>query len=184
MSQIERWRFLSRELDPKELLELIFYETDYAYYLAQSKFGESYLSELDRLLDCLTAPELIGQIGIRSALSTLQHCEENLGAPSDTALLPRAVRVLTRHRSKGLEWDYVILGQLDTAWKLLDQRPIIYYTEAEGLTSATIEDQGMAVMNNPLHQATLLAEERRARAESWRLLYVAMTRAIHGHNLL
>lgn len=181
---IERWRFLSHELDPKELLELIFYETDYAYYLAQSKFGESYLSELDRLLDCLSAPERFSQTGIRTALSTLQHCEENQRAPSDTALLPRAVRVLTRHRSKGLEWDYVILGQLDAAWKLLDQRPIIYYTEAEGLTSATIEEQGMAVMNNPLHQATLLAEERRARAESWRLLYVAMTRAIHGLYLL
>ena len=184
IARVDRWRFLARELDPKELLELIFFETDYAYYLANSQYAESYLSELDRLLDMMATPDMSGKTGIRSALAKLGQRGEKEDTSRDAALLPRAVRVLTRHRSKGLEWDYVILGRLDSRWKLLDKKPIVYFTEAEGLTSATIAEDGVTVTNNPIHQATLLAEERRARAESWRLLYVAMTRAIHGLYLL
>ena len=186
INRIERWRFLAQELSFRGLLDLIFFETDYPEYIAQATFGESYTAELDKLLDFAAEPDTDTLPGIRGALRKMKEMmkADTARAKPKTALLPGAVRVLTRHSSKGLEWDYVILGRLDLNWRTRKTKPVILLSEHEGLSCATIAGDGMTVVNNPLHEAALIAEANRDRAEAWRLLYVAMTRAIHGLYLL
>lgn len=186
IDRIERWRFLAQELSFRDLLDLVLFETDYPEYIAQATFGESYTEELNKLLDFATEPDPDSVPGIRGALRKMKEMmkADTVKTKSKTALLPGAVRVLTRHSSKGLEWDYVILGRLDLSWKTRKTKPVILLSEHEGLSCATIAGDGMTVVNNPLHEAALIAEANRDRAESWRLLYVAMTRAVHGLYLL
>lgn len=186
VDRMERWRFLAQELSFRDLLDLVIFETNYENYIAHSTFGESYLADLDMLLDATALPDPDPQPGIRGALRKMRRMIEGAAkeGASDTGFLPGAVRVLTRHSSKGLEWDYVILGRLDLNWQGRESRPLILLSEQEGLSSGTITDHGMTVINNPLHQAALIKEASRDRAEAWRLLYVAMTRAIHGLYLL
>ncbi len=72
-----------------------------------------------------------------------------------------AVRLLTAHRSKGLEWDLVVVaGVQDGGWPDLRRRGSLLAADALGRDGAVA----------PPTRAALLADERR-------LLYVALTRA-------
>lgn len=183
--RMENWRFLSQELSVRDLLNHIISETDYTAYLARSPYGGDYLASLDYLLD-LFAAENRERPGVRGALDRLQKLMEESAfeGTEGSVLLPGAVRILTRHRSKGLEWDYVILGRLDSAWERAGSRNVVVFSDKEGLSSPSISRDGMTLINNPPFQAMLQAERDRDRAEAWRRLYVAMTRAIHGLYLI
>ena len=185
LERIRHWQFLGQELSFRDLLHQLVYDSGYASYLAASAFGSSYTAELDRLLTWSGEPDPLGRAGVRNALRQMNRMLDDRAAKTkaDPALLPGAVRVLTRHSSKGLEWDYLILGRLDSSWRAREDRPVLL-SEQEGLSSASLAEGGMRMVNNPLHEAALLAESRRQRAEAWRVLYVAMTRAIHGLYLL
>ncbi len=76
----------------------------------------------------------------------------------------RGVRLLTAHRSKGLEWDVVaVCGVQDGAWPDLRQRHSL-------LAAEELDAPSRGGLRPPLTRQDLLADERR-------LLYVALTRA-------
>ncbi len=80
---------------------------------------------------------------------------------SDTGTRREAVRLLTAHRSKGLEWDVVVVaGVQEGVWPDLRRRSTLL--EAERLDATGVRE--------PADRADLLADERR-------LFYVALTRA-------
>lgn len=102
-----------------------------------------------------------GSAGIRDFLDSLAAQELPTEAVAERAARTDAVRILTAHRAKGLEWDEVwIAGVHDGVWPDLRQRGSVLEPERlvpEGLTE-------------PPNIAELMDEERR-------LLYVACTRA-------
>ncbi|MFG3050496.1 ATP-dependent helicase [Kitasatospora sp. NPDC048239] len=124
----------------------------------------------DRDLDALcalfeTAARAEEQVtGHRSALDLLAELEaQDIAADTLTvrAVRPEAVRLMTAHRSKGLEWRVVVVaGVQDGLWPDLRRRGSL-------LEADRIGRDGLA---EPLSPAALLGEERR-------LFYVAATRA-------
>ncbi len=177
--RMKRWRMLATELDARELLDTVFLESDYPTYIARGMLGSSHYRELEQLIGLFESSDRPNSFGVRSMLSQLRKAlgkpiQDDLGSGG---LVDGAVHVLTRHSSKGLQWDYVLLGGLDR--RAIGNRydALISFSEQNGLSSYTIDDSGLTVYNNALNQTFLLSEEKRFRAESWRLLYVAMTRA-------
>ena len=80
---------------------------------------------------------------------------------ADTGVRGEAVRLLTAHRSKGLEWDVVVVsGVQEGVWPDLRRRSTL-------LDSERLDVDGL---REPADRASLLADERR-------LFYVALTRA-------
>ncbi|MGW2249091.1 ATP-dependent helicase [Kitasatospora sp. NPDC001660] len=124
----------------------------------------------DRDLDALcalfeTAARAEEQVtGHRSALDLLAELEaQDIAADTLTVrtVRPEAVRLMTAHRSKGLEWRLVVVaGVQDGLWPDLRRRGSL-------LEADRIGRDGLA---EPLSPAALLGEERR-------LFYVAATRA-------
>ncbi|MFJ5120268.1 ATP-dependent helicase [Kitasatospora sp. NPDC088548] len=124
----------------------------------------------DRDLDALcalfeTAARAEEQVtGHRGALDLLAELEaQDIAADTLTvrAVRPEAVRLMTAHRSKGLEWRLVVVaGVQDGLWPDLRRRGSL-------LEADRIGRDGLA---EPLSPAALLGEERR-------LFYVAATRA-------
>ncbi|MER6362140.1 ATP-dependent DNA helicase [Kitasatospora sp. NPDC001527] len=102
--------------------------------------------------------------GHRGALDLLAELEaQDIAADTLTvrAVRPEAVRLMTAHRAKGLEWRLVVVaGVQDGLWPDLRRRGSL-------LEADRIGRDGLA---EPLTPAALLAEERR-------LFYVAATRA-------
>ncbi|RKT06777.1 UvrD-like helicase family protein [Streptomyces sp. 3211.6] len=104
--------------------------------------------------------------GGRGALNFLEQLEaEDIAADTLTGKTVRsdAVRLMTAHRSKGLEWGLVVVaGVQEGLWPDLRRRGSL-------LEADRIGRDGLA---EPLTPGALLAEERR-------LFYVAATRARH-----
>ncbi|MGC4995370.1 ATP-dependent helicase [Streptomyces sp. DT195] len=123
----------------------------------------------DRDLDAVcalfaTAARAEERTGGRGALNFLEEIgAEDIAADTLTrrAVRPDAVRLMTAHRSKGLEWRLVVVaGVQEGLWPDLRRRGSL-------LEADRIGRDGLA---EPLTPGALLAEERR-------LFYVAATRA-------
>ncbi len=123
----------------------------------------------DRDLDAVcalfaTAARAEERTGGRGALNFLEEIEaQDIAADTLTrrAVRPDAVRLMTAHRSKGLEWRLVVVaGVQEGLWPDLRRRGSL-------LEADRIGRDGLA---EPLTPGALLAEERR-------LFYVAATRA-------
>jgi ATP-dependent exoDNAse (exonuclease V) beta subunit len=123
----------------------------------------------DRDLDAVcalfaTAARAEERIGGRGALNFLEETDaQDIAADTLTrrAVRPDAVRLMTAHRSKGLEWRLVVVaGVQEGLWPDLRRRGSL-------LEADRIGRDGLA---EPLSPGALLAEERR-------LFYVAATRA-------
>ncbi|MEF9913186.1 ATP-dependent DNA helicase [Streptomyces sp. P5-A9] len=123
----------------------------------------------DRDLDAVcalfdTAARAEERTGGRGALNFLEEVEaQDIAADtlSRRAVRPDAVRLMTAHRSKGLEWRLVVVaGVQEGLWPDLRRRGSL-------LEADRIGRDGLA---EPLTPGALLAEERR-------LFYVAATRA-------
>ncbi|MDQ1712021.1 MAG: hypothetical protein QOE45_1471 [Frankiaceae bacterium] len=99
--------------------------------------------------------------GVTALLDELAAQEIPAAPTEERAASEQAVRLLTAHRSKGLEWDVVVVsGVQDGVWPDLRRRG--------SLLDADLVDA--VDPRPPATPAQLLAEERR-------LLYVALTRA-------
>ncbi len=107
------------------------------------------------------AEEQRGHTSVTSFLETLVAQEIPGDTLADTGVRGEAVRLLTAHRSKGLEWRLVVVAHVqERAWPDLRRRGSLLQADRigpEGLLPA-------------LTTAAMLAEERR-------LFYVAATRA-------
>ncbi|OEJ29397.1 DNA helicase UvrD [Streptomyces agglomeratus] len=123
----------------------------------------------DRDLDAVcalfdTAARAEERSGGRGALNFLEELDaQDIAADtlSKRAVRPDAVRLMTAHRSKGLEWSLVVVaGVQEGLWPDLRRRGSL-------LEADRIGRDGLA---EPLTPGALLAEERR-------LFYVAATRA-------
>lgn len=102
-----------------------------------------------------------GVSGVTALLDELEAQQIPGDTLADTGIRGDEVRLLTAHRSKGLEWDVVVVaGVQEGAWPDLRRRSSLL--EADRLDAEGVRD--------PADRSQLLADERR-------LFYVALTRA-------
>jgi superfamily I DNA/RNA helicase/RecB family exonuclease len=136
---------------------------------AESQRGGSGARQADRDLDAVLAlfgaaarlEEREPHAGVATLLAELEAQEIPATAHEERPGAADAVRLLTAHRAKGLEWDYVVVaGVQDGVWPDLRRRG--------SLLDADRLDLGAP--RPPASPAQLLVEERR-------LFYVALTRA-------
>jgi ATP-dependent exoDNAse (exonuclease V) beta subunit len=107
------------------------------------------------------AEERTGGRGARNFLDELAAHDIAADTIAARAVRPDAVRLMTAHRAKGLEWSLVVVaGVQEGLWPDLRRRGSL-------LEADRIGREGLA---EPMSPAALLAEERR-------LFYVAATRA-------
>ncbi len=107
------------------------------------------------------AEEQKGHTSVRSFVATLRSQEIPADTLADRGVRGDAVRLLTAHRSKGLEWRLVVVAHVqEGAWPDLRRRATL-------LRADEIARDGL---RPPITTRGLLAEERR-------LFYVAATRA-------
>ncbi|WP_127480729.1 ATP-dependent helicase [Nocardioides pantholopis] len=107
------------------------------------------------------AEEQRGHTSVREFVATLSAQEIPADTLADRGVRGEAVRLLTAHRSKGLEWRLVVVARVqEGAWPDLRRRDSLLQADRIG------RDELLP----PLTRGTMLAEERR-------LFYVAATRA-------
>jgi superfamily I DNA/RNA helicase/RecB family exonuclease len=114
-----------------------------------------------READKRDAAAVTGPAGVRDFLSRLVAQQIPADTLAEQGVRGAAVRLLTAHRSKGLEWDLVVVAHVQQdAWPDLRRRS----------TMLQADQIGRGELLPPLTMRELLQEERR-------LFYVACTRA-------
>ncbi len=93
------------------------------------------------------------------------------GAPSD------AVRIMSIHASKGLEFPVVYVADLGRRFNLRDARGRIILDRDAGMGMKVVDREKMIEYPSATHHLAAQNIERATRAEELRILYVAMTRA-------
>ena len=191
LEKFTEWRKLVNEVPIHELLWKIYTETYYMDYVGALPNGEMRQANLHALSVRAESYESSGYKGLFRFIKMIdKFMEQNNDLASVNIKLPQnAVRVMTFHKSKGLEFDVVFLMNLQTKFNQKDLRDSVILTRENGLgmkytadlknESAVETDFPYALVkmetlpylvNKDLKRNAMLSEEMR-------VLYVAFTRA-------
>ena len=172
--RLRRWNAESGRLGVTELIDRIFDE-GWALEIAQSGYhGEQAAANLLKLRRMAEEREARGGCTLREFLDVAARAVRDLEEEGESPLADEsldAVRILSIHRSKGLEFPAVILPDLHRG-QANARAPVAAYDRPSRTLGVRLGD----VMNAGGAALAHLERERR-REEARRLLYVAVTRA-------
>lgn len=88
-----------------------------------------------------------------------------------------AVKIITSHSSKGLEYPVVFLADTARRFTEMDVRSRLVFSMDLGVSFRPRTPSGLALVNSPIHDLTCHYILRKNHEEELRVLYVALTRA-------
>lgn len=180
LSQLERWRSKARQEKLTTLIATIYRESGYADYVSGLPNGAQRQANLHALFSRARQFDRFSRQGLFRFLefiAQLRRSGEDLGAARALAENENVVRIMSIHKSKGLEFPIVFLCDLGKQFNFLDQRTDILIHKDLGIAPLVIDTQAMVRYPSLPYLALKLASEAEVRAEEMRILYVALTRA-------
>ena len=177
---LERWREREKTQKIGDWLNLLLESTGYLNQVAALPAGAERLREIRALVDWTYAFERTRQRGLFDLVRFIEKLQQSGLAESPFALetsTRAAVRVMTIHRSKGLEFPVVFLVGLTARITPKEQRDAILFSESLGIGFDWIDPDVHQRRMTHLKLAMLAENKAAGLAEELRLLYVAMTRA-------
>lgn len=175
---------LAGVLNSIELMQSIIKITGYEEILTLQPDGERKLRNLEKLIEIVEnfeqkenygAKELIRYIDFQSTAS------ENEGEAFIDNEDSDAVKILTIHKAKGLEFKAVIIPDMNKELDKISKtkKPMFYVDETEGLVGKGFDkDEKSNDITNPKYAALYDKKLQKENEDNIRLFYVAVTRAI------
>ena len=175
LRHFELYRALSADLPAAALLRRLYDELNAEAVFSALDAGAQRARNLRRLL-ALAERMPDGGRGVGPFLRWLDRTAQR-GDPEDAGPESAGVRLMSVHKSKGLEFPFVLLPDLAKKFNADDQRrPVLIHTEL-GI-GFTLRDEALRTeYPTRLRRAIAARLEESARAEELRKLYVALTRA-------
>ena len=180
VAAVKRWRRLARRRSVAELLWLIYEETGFYDYAGGMPGGAFRQANLRALFDRARQYE---STNYRGLFRFLRFIEALTARGADLAVAralgenENVVRVMSIHKSKGLEFPVVFVGDLGKEINLSDARALVLCHRDWGIGPyVTTANRGFRY---PTLARWAIAEQlrRETKAEELRILYVALTRA-------
>jgi ATP-dependent helicase/nuclease subunit A len=184
LAQIENWRTLARRGSLADLIWRIYRRTGFLSFVSALPNGQARRANLLRLHDrAIQFEGFASSAGIASLTRFVEFIErlEEIGqdwAPAEPeAAAGNAVRILSVHKSKGLEFPVVFLAELESRFNRKDIQSDVLADAENTLGLQIIDRTSNSKLSSLAHQ--VIAEQKLARllAEEMRILYVATTRA-------
>lgn len=163
-----------------ELFAQLWDELNPEFVLSQQENGPSKLANVKKLRRLAQQYCQTKQASLAEWLQNVKDLRASSSKePAATVQADDALQIMTIHNSKGLEFDLVILPQLDKSVKG-DTASIKYLPGKEGeqgLLGIKVPDKEMQLQNSGVYELAKARDSELEEEESRRLLYVAMTRA-------
>ncbi|MDH7479454.1 MAG: UvrD-helicase domain-containing protein, partial [Syntrophomonadaceae bacterium] len=178
--QLDRWRDLARRVSLADLIWNIYQETGYYDYVGGMPGGSQRQANLRALHDRARQYEATSFRGLFRFLRFIERLQESgqdLGTARVLGENEDVVRIMSIHKSKGLEFPVVFVAGLGKPFNLRDLNQRLLLHRDLGLGPELVDP------DRCLHYPTLAKLAIRSRlikeslAEELRILYVAMTRA-------
>jgi ATP-dependent helicase/nuclease subunit A len=178
LNRFSQWRKLARQVSLSQCLEQVLAETYYADWLKGRPRGEQRAANLDFFLQLAQQFDQFQRQGLFRFLKFIQAQREIEAEPEVPALAPHnAVRLMSIHQSKGLEFPVVVVAGLDKKFNERDLHGEIILDEEFGLCPRVKPPETGRRYPSLPHWLAQKNQKRELRGEELRLLYVAMTRA-------
>ncbi len=178
--RIDAWRDLARSQGVPDLIWQIYRDTGYYDVVAGMPGGALRQANLRALYDRARQYETTNFRGLFRFLRFIQRMQESgadlavaraLGESEDV------VRVMSIHKSKGLEFPVVIVADLGKSFNLMDTRQTMLCHKKLGVGPYVTQPELRYKYTNLARLAIAHKLVLETKAEELRILYVAMTRA-------
>lgn len=179
IAKLNQYRRLSTALSVKALLRTIYEDTGYLYIAGSENAGELKRLNLLMLLEYADSFESNFSQGLPGFMRYIRRCSENSSEPSSASGLSDSsdvVRIMTIHKSKGLEFPIVILGNLDYG-DMNDSYSDLKIHEDVGIGLKVCDKKHFKKYSTIQYEAAKEKSDISNTSEALRILYVAMTRA-------
>ncbi len=179
LERFSRWRTLARQqASLSRCLEQVLAETHYDDWLKSRPRGAQRHANVGRFLDLAQKFDQFQRQGLFRFLKFIEAQREAEVEPDVAALTDEnAVRLMSIHQSKGLEFPVVAIADLSKNFNTQDQRGEIIFDEEFGLCPRVKPPQTGRRYSSLPHWLAQRHQRREQAGEELRLLYVAMTRA-------
>jgi len=176
--QFERWRGIVRQTSLSQCLETALTETHYEAFLLAGERGVERAANVRQLLDLTRQFDPYQRQGLYRFLRFAEAQEdEDLDLQPPSPPSENAVKLLSIHRSKGLEFPIVVLAGLGTKFNEQDLYGPVLLHETLGLCPKITPPGADQSYPGLTHWLARRAERCELRGEELRLFYVALTRA-------
>ncbi len=177
---LQNLRFASSYLPIHELLFLVYEKTGYYDYAASMPAGETRKANLDMLVEKASAYEKTSYKGLFQFIRyihKLKKYEMDFGEAQESGKQENRVRIMSIHKSKGLEFPIVFLAGMGKKFNKQDVRGRLLIDMDLGIGTDHL-DLEQRTQNSTLKKNVMKRKmDLDNLGEELRVLYVAMTRA-------
>lgn len=180
LDKISQWRSLSVSMGVEQFIREIYDDTSLLAIISAMKNADARTANLLLLLDYAVTYEKAGYIGLSGFIGFIDRLERekhdlsgSLGVSSDADV----VKVMTIHKSKGLEFPVCILANCTGKINHQDENGNMVVSSKAGLGFKMRDTQTLAQYPTTSLEAVKLSVKKDTVSEEMRVLYVAMTRA-------
>ena len=181
LATLDRWRNEARQLSVSELLSALYRETGYYDFVGKLERGAARQANLRMLIDRAKNFEDTNARGLSrfvEFVTKLRNLDKDLSTASVLGENENVVRVVTIHKSKGLEYPVVFVAGLGKRFNSDDYTKGIIFRHGELGVGAHRTPKGSRLKVKTLAtQAVARKIREESLAEELRSLYVALTRA-------
>lgn len=180
LTQLQTWRRLARQLDLSSFIWQLYKDTGFYEYVGALRDGIQRQANLRALHERARAYEKTSFKGVFQFLRFLEQMEENHAELEPARVLSdneNVVRIMSIHKSKGLEFPVVFIGGMGRRFNMRDAQQEFLLDKDYGLAFSAVDSE-LEIKYRTIAQRVVSRKKRlEALQEEKRVLYVAMTRA-------
>ncbi|WLV25525.1 helicase-exonuclease AddAB subunit AddA [Aciduricibacillus chroicocephali] len=180
MEKLSKFRMSAKQGALADLIWEIYRETGFYDFAGGMPGGRQRQANLRALYDRARSYERTSFRGLYRFLRFIERMEErgdDLGTARALSEQEDVVRIMTIHKSKGLEFPVVIVGAMDKQFNMQDLRMKHSLHKDLGFAMKYIDPGKRIIYPTLFYQAMNELKKREMLAEEMRVLYVALTRA-------
>ncbi len=180
VEKLRTWREMSRYTSTDQLIWMLFNDTGYYAMVGAMPAGEQRQANLRMLFNRARQFEETSYKGLFNFISFIDKLKSNRGDMGSAKILSESdnvVRIMSIHKSKGLEFPIVFLSGCGKKFNLQDMNKSILFHQDLGFGPEVVDPRLRISWPSAAKQAIREKIKAETLSEEMRILYVALTRA-------
>ncbi len=180
LQQLEQWRERSRLMPVDEFIHQLLLETGYYYYVGSMPGGKQRQANLEVLVNRARQfqdSSIKGLFNFTRFIENIKSSSSDMDAARVLGENDNVVRIMSIHKSKGLEFPVVIVAGLGKRFNEADTRGRVLFHSRLGMGPVLIRSDLRTKTDTIARSAMQYRIRAENLSEEMRILYVAVTRA-------
>lgn len=178
---LDKFTKYSKVMNVDDLLIKLYKDTNIYYQFALEELSSSKKANLDMLIELAKSYMANGNKTLSSYISYVDNLKDKADTSISAAKIigenENVVRIMTIHKSKGLEFPVVIIADTMRKYNMMDTTSSVTTHYKFGIGINIVKQDLGITYPSVIKQAIKSAAIRETKSEELRMLYVALTRA-------